>query len=273
MTSRLAQLRAALLELLAEHEASGALPTSGRFLFYELESRGIVSKEATGKRRPDQDMNVALTQLRESGQVPWEWITDETRTLDDYTGDATVMAGCLAALEYVRLDPWQGDQPFILTESRSLAGVLRSIAYQYAVPLAATNGQVGGFLHTSVGPALAEGQRILYLGDYDLAGGQIEANTREVLSTFAGLEWERLAVTAEQVAQYSLATIVKHDRRYRDGHAHEAVETEALSQTVITGMLTARLDALLPEPITDVLEREETERGEIRTRLERGEEE
>jgi hypothetical protein len=34
--SKAAILRAALLELLAEHEAADAIPTSARFLFYEL---------------------------------------------------------------------------------------------------------------------------------------------------------------------------------------------------------------------------------------------
>jgi len=51
--SKLGRLRAAILELLGEHERDGALPTSGRFLFYELEHRGVVSKTATGARRPD----------------------------------------------------------------------------------------------------------------------------------------------------------------------------------------------------------------------------
>ena len=49
--------------------------TSGRFLFYELEGIGVVSKEATGKRRPDQDMSDALTRLREVGAIPWDMTT------------------------------------------------------------------------------------------------------------------------------------------------------------------------------------------------------
>ena len=34
--SKIETIRQALRELLAEHERDGALPTSGRFLFYEL---------------------------------------------------------------------------------------------------------------------------------------------------------------------------------------------------------------------------------------------
>ena len=92
----------------------------------------------------------------------------------------------LDVLPAARLDPWAGDAPLILTESRSLAGVLRALVRDYAVLIAATNGQVGGFLHTEIIPILRPGQRILYLGDLDLSGGQIEANTRRVLEQEVG---------------------------------------------------------------------------------------
>jgi hypothetical protein len=79
--SKIGTLRSALLELLEEHRRDGALPTSARFLFYELIARGIISKQPTGKRRADQDMSDALTDLREDGDIPWGWIADETRSL------------------------------------------------------------------------------------------------------------------------------------------------------------------------------------------------
>ena len=48
------RLQRACLELLAEHEADGAIPTGIRFLFYELESRGVIPKDyrdANGRKR------------------------------------------------------------------------------------------------------------------------------------------------------------------------------------------------------------------------------
>ena len=92
---------------------------------------------------------------------------------------------------------------------------------------------------------------MLYFGDLDLAGDQIEANTRRVLEREIGgiLQWQRLALTERQVTEHSLPTIVKRDCRYNDEHPHEAVETEALSQTVLVDILRRRLDALLPEPL------------------------
>src|SRR6516162_6585651 len=166
--SKAAQLREALLRLLEEHRRDGALPTSGRFLFYELVARGIVSKAPTGKRRADQDMTEALTQLRENGDIPWDWIVDETRSLESYRGSPTISEGVLDRLAFVRLDPWRGDVPLILTESRSLAGCLRPLATEYAIRIAPTNGQCGGFLHTDIAPVLRPLDRVIYLGDLDL---------------------------------------------------------------------------------------------------------
>lgn len=215
MDSKIGALRQALRELLAGHERAGELPTSARFLFYELVGRGILSKEKKPKgRRPDQDMSDALTDLREDGEVPWGWIADETRSLENFTGSPSVQRWLLDVLPQARLDPWGEAAPLILTESRSLAGVLRDLADQYAVQIAATNGQCGGFLHTDIAPVLMPDQCVLYFGDLDLCGGSIEENTRRVLEREAGeLAWERLALTQEQADTYSLPSITKYDRR------------------------------------------------------------
>jgi hypothetical protein len=150
----------------------------------------------------------------------------------------------------------------VLTESRSLAGALRKTCNDYAVHLAATNGQVGGFLHTDIIPVLREGTRVLYFGDWDIAGHHIEANTRNVLEEVGVLRWERLALTTEQVKRYKLPAKIKTDKRYtRGGGVHKAVETEALSQGLIVRILRQRLDKLLPKPLTTVLGREKRQRS------------
>jgi hypothetical protein len=230
-----------------------------------------LSKERTGARRPDQDLHDALTDIREDGRIPWDWIVDETRSLDDYTGYPSIKQGVLDQLPYITLDPWRGNAPLNLTESRSLAGVLRPVVRGCRARIAATNGQCGGFLRTEIAPSLRPGDRVLYLGDLDLSGGQIEDNTRRVLEREIGgsLRWERLALTHEQVTAYNLPVIVKHDRRYKDGRPHEAVETEAISQRVLIDLLRARLDELLPEPLSRVLEREQRQRKRVAASLDK----
>jgi hypothetical protein len=276
------KLQRVCLDLLREHEAQGddGLPTSSRFLFYELVQRGILSKKKpdgddakTGARRPDQNLHDALTHLREHGIIPWDWISDETRSLSNHTGWSSITQWATTSVDYVRLDPWQGRAPLVLTESRSLSGALNRIAEQYAIKLAATNGQVGGFLRTDIAPVLSPGDRVLYCGDWDWQGGQIEHNTRRVLEREIGgeLDWKRIALTEEQVETYRLRAlqIMKPDRRYKPVRYHPAVETEALQQSVIVGIVRDALDAELTEPLEDVLEREEQQRAAMRRVLTR----
>ena len=262
--SKIGALRDLLFALLQEHERDGALPTSARFLYYELVQRGQLSKQHTGARRPDQDLHDALTDIREDGRVPWDWIVDETRSLDDYTGYPTIKQGVIETVPHVALDPWREHAPLILCESRSLAGVLRDSVRDYRARIAATNGQCGGFLHTEVAPQLGPGDTVLYLGDWDLAGNQIETNTRRVLEQESGTAaWERLALTEQQIAEHGLPIITKRDRRYSDGHPHQAVETEALRQIVLVEILRRRLDELLPESLERVQEREKRQRRAV----------
>jgi hypothetical protein len=265
--SKIGALRELLFNLLQEHERDGTIPTNARFLYYELVQRGQLSKVRTGARRPDQDLHDALTDLRERKNdcIPWDWIVDETRSLDDFTGYSTIKDGVLAQLPYITLDPWRGRSPMILTESRSLAGVLRHVVAECRARIASTNGQCGGFLRTDIAPRLRPGDRVSYLGDFDLSGNQIEDNTRRVLeqAISGALRWERLALTREQIEQYSLPVIIKRDRRYKDGRPHEAVETEAISQAVLVEILRTRLTELLPEPLDRVLEREARQRRRL----------
>ena len=75
--------------------------------------------------------------------------------------------------------------------------------------------------------------------------------------------WERIALTQEQVdanPRLSGLVITKKDNRYKPHREYQAVECEAVGQVVLMQMVRERLDALLPEPIADVLVREQTER-------------
>jgi hypothetical protein len=265
--SKIEFLRRHVMALSRQHLDAGMLPTSIRFLFYEWVALTIISKQASGvlkpgavgQRRPDQDVIDAITSLRESGDMRWDDIVDETPSLDDYTGWPTIAAGVNAHLDTMRLDPWGGAAPLILTESRSLAGVLRALMREYRVMIAATNGQSKGFLGNVVAPMIVAETTVLYLGDWDFSGGHIEANTRRVLELVCGraLAWERLALTEDQVnnPRLNLTVIDKYDRRTK--RAHPSVETEALSQSVIVQIVRNRLNELLPQSLEDVHEREE----------------
>jgi hypothetical protein len=180
--------------------------TSIRFLFYELEqasqlSKRVINLDGTeGKRKPAQNLTDAVTRLRETGLVPWDWIVDDSRSVSGWRSAATVRDFVLESLDRARLDPWQGGvRPVILTESRTIGGVLaRGIARDYLVDVAPTGGQARGFLINEVVPLFTDpNAKPLYLGDHDLAGNHIETHTRRTIEDHLGraLDWERVALT------------------------------------------------------------------------------
>ena len=273
------QLQRLLLGLLVEHQEAGALPTSARFLFYELEQRGHIPKTyryADGRKRarqPGQDVSDALTVLRERGYVDWSVIVDETRNVTEWTYAATGLDYLLDRVDEVRIDPWAGEPPaLIVTESRSLEGVLRRIAGNYLCPIAPLGGQSSGAVLWKVAKLFTDDnakRTVIYLGDLDLSGGDIEESARQRLEGHVGhaVTWERLALTDEQVEEHELEPVEKYDHRYKPRRRYLAVETEALSQAFLVTLLRERLDALLPEPLADVQVREQRERESMRNFL------
>jgi hypothetical protein len=275
--SKAGRLRRALLRILDGHP----VPTSVRFLFYELEQAGEIPKAyryANGSKRarqPSQDVSDALTNLREAGLVPWEWIVDEGRTLVEWGYAASIAEHVRVLANQARLDAWAGaPPPLLITESRSLAGVLRETVAEYLCPIVATAGQSSGsLLAVEIAPLLREdpARQVIYLGDYDFQGDDIEAATRRRLEKHVGqqLDWGRLALTAQQVQQFGLTPIEKTDHRFRPPRRYEAVETEALRQDVIVSLLSEKLDSLLPRPLDDVRVREQAQRQQLARYLDR----
>lgn len=171
-------------------------------------------------------------------------------------------------LEECRLDYWNGAASLVLTESRSLRGVLEGVCREYRVLIGSVNGQCAGYLHNDLTPVLANAERpVLYLGDWDFSGGHIEQNTCRVLETNIGseLSWKRLALTEEEVEEYNLPIIQKHDKR--TNKTHEAVETEALSQQVIVDILTKELQVLVQVDPKKIQAAERKQRKELRKLL------
>jgi hypothetical protein len=285
-STKAGRLQRALLELLRQHERDGALPTNGRFLFYELEQAGVIPKvyvDAEGRkaaRQPKDDIARELTMLREAGLVPWWWITDETRSVDEWQFAPSVFDYVVEAAQRARIDAWGGKPaPLIICESRATKGVLGRVASDYLAPITATNGQAGGFLVTDVVPLINDDDReVLYIGDHEVDGpaDQIEANTRRYLEKhssrimFDETTWTRIALTQEQVdADPRLLELVieKSDTRCKPPRKYLAVECEAVGQVVLEQILRDALDARLPEPLADVREREQEQRDELARRL------
>jgi hypothetical protein len=278
------KMQRTVLEWLRKKKANKEIPTNLRFLFYELEQAGLVSKNTVkldgtpGKRKPSQDMTDAATRLRELGLVPWDWLTDESRHVEAWRYAPTVHDYLLETIELAAIDRFQGvPRPILITESRAIGGVLeRTVAQDYCVTVAPLGGQCNGFLRTEVADYLRDGDvKPLYVGDFDLAGDDIEAHTKRVLEHACGRSfdnWERIMLTEEQcrmLKRRGVKPIKKEDKRFRDKKPHLAYEAEALGQALVTQIIRDRLADLAPVPLAEILEREKEQAEQVERLLRR----
>lgn len=197
-----------LVELADEHG-----PCSVRHLFYRAVVDGVegITKDQSGYLKVQR----GVLKLRREARIPYAWITDNSRTVfaaDAWSGPAGFLDD-IAAL--YRRDLWDRS-PFrveVWCESDSIAGTLLDVTRRWRVPLYPIRGQSSEtFAYNAVQQWLDDPSRqtvVLYIGDHDPAGLEIETALRNKLVAFAsGSDHEptfyRLGVTWQQAVDLDL---------------------------------------------------------------------
>lgn len=258
----------------------GYLPVSLRQLFYVLFSDGVLEKRERDYKRMCEYVGMA----RRSGRIGWEMIRDDTQVAvqapQSFTGPADFWAAVKAAADGYRVDR-QAGQPVRLELWCEAAGMVPQVARLGSeFGIACFSG--GGFdglvgKHDASERAVAGGlrTRILHLGDYDPSGEHLFTSFAEDVAAFAAaagaeVEFERVAVTAEQVAAYGLPTAPPKpsDRRSFSGTA--TTQAEALPPDVLADVVRAAIEHHRdPSVHAAALVREDAERREILARVRR----
>jgi len=248
-------------------------PQSVRHVFYRMTDPRLaepVEKSQNGYRTVQQRCLL----LRRSGVVPYDWISDTSR-MGYHTNTYGSGAEFLRSVSSLyRGQLWE--RPDVSTycevwvESRSLAGVLVDMCRELAVSLY----PAGGFTSASFAYSAAEGLNrqgvttVFYIGDYDPAGVlidvAIERELRRHLRDNVTLNFERIAITEQQIAEYGLPTKPRKETDRRALHIESTVEAEAMPASAMRALLRKRIEALLPEGALDVVKvAEESEREHI----------
>src|SRR3954469_4390802 len=112
--------------------AEAAQPITGRGIGYKLFAQGLIpSMERAQMARVYRLLRLA----REQGDIPWEWIVDENRTLERVStwADPAQYARCVA--QSYRRDFWnqQSVRLEVWSEKGTVRGVLAPVLDQYAV--------------------------------------------------------------------------------------------------------------------------------------------
>ena len=150
--------------------AAAAEPITGRGVGYKLFTDGLMPSMA---RKEMQRVYRLLKEAREEGLIPWEWIVDETRSLERVStwDDPEQYARCVA--RSYRRDFWN-QQPVrveVWSEKGTIRGVLQPVLDQYAVGFRVMHGFGGATtIHDISQDNDGRDLIVLYVGDYDPSG-------------------------------------------------------------------------------------------------------
>jgi hypothetical protein len=182
--------------------AEAAQPIIGRGIGYKLFTAGLIPSMA---RKEMQRVYRLLKEAREQGLIPWEWIVDETRSLERTAtwSNPAEYARCVACS--YRRDFWdqQPDRIEVWSEKGTVRGVLAPVLDRYAVGFRVMHGFSGATtIHTVAQDDDSRDLIILYVGDYDPSGLYMsEHDLPDRLNKYGGdhVTLKRIALTRERI--------------------------------------------------------------------------
>ncbi|MFD4525614.1 hypothetical protein ACFWP7_17140 [Streptomyces sp. NPDC058470] len=259
--AQIEELRAALHAI-----AEGAQPCSARHIYYL--GIGRLWDKDTGRSRRNYSVVVReLGYMREHGLMPWDWITDGTRTVrldDQYDSVEDALAHTAQSF---RRNLWasQRRRVEVWCESDSAAGVLLPITTAWGVGLYSCRGQSSKtYVREAVDDYLRQPKPLTtcFVGDWDPSGRSVPRSVIERMERYGNgqldLDFQQIAVTAADVrsgqftTHYVNTADVNFKRYEQECHAEgldpmSAVEVEALDPGLLRGRLSDAIEALIDD--------------------------
>jgi hypothetical protein len=184
--------------------AEAAQPITGRGIGYKLFTRRLIPSMS---KNDMQKVYRLLRQAREEGTIPWEWIVDETRSLERKSTWANPEAYARTIARSYRRDFWD-QQPHrveVWSEKGTIRGVLAPVLDEYAVGFRVMHGYGSATVVHDVAED-CDGRDLiaLYVGDFDPSGMNMsETDLPTRLADYDGdhITLTRIALTREQVGE------------------------------------------------------------------------
>jgi hypothetical protein len=251
----------------ALHDIVAALrPMTVRQCFYQASVHGIVEKSEAGYAKVQND----LVMMRRAGDLPYDWLADNTR----WQRKPITFSGPGEALRETarvyRKSLWADADCYteIWLEKDALAGVVYPVTNMFDVPLMVARGYASlSFLHTASEyiSNLDVPAYICHLGDFDPSGVNAAEKIEETLRKLAPnaeIYFERIAVTPEQIREWSLPTRpTKTSDTRSKGFGDISVELDAIDPGTLRQLVEVTIENHLPAQQYEVLKvAEESER-------------
>jgi hypothetical protein len=216
--------------------AKAAQPITGRGIGYKLFAAGLIESMA---RKEMQRVYRLLKEAREQDLIPWEWIVDETRELEQTaTWDNPAEYARTVAQSY-RRDFWN-QQPVrveVWSEKGTVRGVIAPVLDEYAVGFRVMHGFSSATSIYDVCQSDDDRPLVaLYCGDFDPSGLYMsEEDLPARLDKYGGdhVQLKRIALTYVQLEDLSSFPVTdkRKDPRYRwfvHHYGRECVELDAM---------------------------------------------
>jgi hypothetical protein len=264
--SEMTAIRQAIYEACASSN-----PRTIRGLFYHLVGAGLIEKTEAAYKSTVVRL---CTDMREAGELPWEWLTDNSRWMRKSPSYNSIDDFRERVKSLFRRALWRDQNRYVEVwcEKATLAGLIVDETDEWDVPLMCTSGFSSvGFLHSAALEIESRACRtfIYYLGDYDPSGLKIWENTQTKLRQYMQFDdlisFEKLAVTPEQITTYNLPTRpTKHSNHSRDWNGDESVELDAMPTDALVGLVRDAIKQHIDERAYDVTKlAEESERQQL----------
>jgi len=243
--AEIAIVRAAILDVVGDDP-----PMTVRQVFYQLVARGVIEKT---ERQYQKTVIRLMTEMRLSGELPYDWVVDESRRVRITQTYDNVRDAIEQTAEFYRRSALAQSDAYVevWSEKDALAGAMMEVTDEYDVPLMVSRGMPSlTFLHGSaveIERAFRHSKRsyIYQFGDHDPSGVLIpQTIARRLTEMCEGLGCppptvKRVALTEAQIRRYRLPTRPTK----RDGNTHAAkfvgdsVELDALPPHVLRDMV------------------------------------
>jgi hypothetical protein len=264
--------------------AETAQPITGRGIGYKLFTQGLIPSMS---RADMQRVYRLLKEARERGDIPWDFIVDETRELERVPSWSNPAEYVRTVSRSYRRDFWlqQPDRVEVWSEKGTVRGVLAPVLDKYGVGFRAVHGFSSATMAYDVSNIETDRPLIvLYVGDYDPSGMYMsECDLPARFLKYGGehITLERIALTSDQLAGLpSFPASDKGPKHGKGGDPRYAWFVEHYGKTCW------ELDALDPNELRDIVEQaiqneiepiawdrcavvEEAEKDSLRTVLDR----
>jgi hypothetical protein len=236
--------------------AEAAQPITGRGIGYKLFTAGLIPSMAKSEM---QRVYRLLKLAREQGDIPWEWIVDETRGIERVSTwvNPAEYAECVA--QSYRRDFWN-QQPVrvqVWSEKGTVRGVLKPLLDRYAVGFNPVHGfNSATDVHNACKDDDGREMVALYVGDVDPSGlCMSERDLPNRLSEYGGhhITIKRIALTPQQLSGLPSfpATDKRKDPRFRwfvANHGDRCWELDAMDPNDLRDIVESAIRALI-EPV------------------------